>query len=412
MFFSVGGAATATMVTAILPSISVPRKEGNSYDDDSNRFLAPAQPTPMASTEATLMSHTLAQRSSAHKESWLLSHLSGNRLAGLVGVFAGCGALLALGVFLPLPSQFQKHGVSPKAALKDAYYIVGLIALVVSLVCFIGLRNLRGEQQKGLHALWNPRDKSDEGAHKPWSEPQLPYGRLFAESIRVAGRHPDICLGYIGGFVARASSVGLSLFIPLFVNNYFITSGLCKFDDETQVKSQCREAYVLAAKLTGVSQLIALVMAPAFGYFSDKIRFYQVPLLVAAASGMVGYAAFAFMIGNPDPSREGGTSWVYLLVSLLGVAQIGAIVCSLGLIARTISASTYVTDISPRHQREGRSGGLNTPSPHPELVRAHSYDETQPLLGDPKVENYDLTHLKGSIAGAYSLAGGSGILLL
>lgn len=44
--------------------------------------------------------------------------------------------------------------------------------------------------------------------------------------------------------------MAISLFIPLFVNSYFISSGLCKGnpgDNTEEMKRECRRAYVLAA---------------------------------------------------------------------------------------------------------------------------------------------------------------------
>ena len=342
----------------------------------------------------------------------MLSPFYGSRLTGFVGAFAGCGALVALGVFLPLASQLQNAGISSDASLRDAYYIVGAIAFAVGFSCLFGLRNLDGEKHKTIRALWQSSNHSSHTGLGSSSKAYTPYWELFVESIRVAGQYPDIGLGYIGGFVARASSVGISLFLPLLVNHYYITSGLCKINDETRVKSECKEAYLLAAKLTGISQLVALLLAPGFGFLSDRKVFHQLPLLVAAASGVLGYGAFAFLVDVPDPSRAGGSYWIYLLVCLLGVSQIGAIVCSLGLLSRTISASASTSrtqKYSPLPSQGASSatsfGRTRDDEPDPD-------NEARTLLGDRIDELSDLSHLKGSIAGSYSLAGGAGILLL
>jgi len=75
-------------------------------------------------------------------------------LAGWVGVFTGCGALVALTVFLPLPAQFSKlKGVTIAQAVAESFYVVAAVAVLVALFVFVGLRDLRGEEGKGWKML-------------------------------------------------------------------------------------------------------------------------------------------------------------------------------------------------------------------------------------------------------------------
>ncbi|KAF3925407.1 hypothetical protein ABW21_db0209195 [Orbilia brochopaga] len=63
------------------------------------------------------------------------------KLSGFVGFMTGCGALVALICFLPLPARLSRDGrMTPAEALKRSFYIVALIAWVVALVVLIGLR--------------------------------------------------------------------------------------------------------------------------------------------------------------------------------------------------------------------------------------------------------------------------------
>ena len=328
--------------------------------------------------------------------------VSPTRLAGFVGAFAGLGALLALVVFLPLPTRFKEGDLSAAQALAYTYYIVGGVAFLVSIACFFGLRGLRGEEGKGLQALWQ---SSNPG---PLRKSDLPYWSLFLQSMKVGATDSLIGLGYLGGFVARASSVGISLFIPLFINDYFISSGLCRVDDPAFVKSQCHEAYILSSKLTGTSQLVALIFAPIFGYLADRYRLYHVPLLVAAISGILGYTGFS-LVKIPDPSREGGSYLIYAIVALIGINQIGCIVCSLGLLARGISG---IEDGQQHSQVSDPDDSVEQEIQRSERDEDH---ESTGLLEDsnPCIEKtHHLQVLKGSIAGTYSLGGGFSILLL
>lgn len=344
---------------------------------------------------------------------------STSQLAGLVGMFTGCGALVALLVFLPLPTRFQEAGETPAAAVADSFYVVGTIALLVALGCFFGLRSLPGEEGKGWKRL---ASKSDDKAADIRSTRDLVliYPRLFWQSVRLGFTSPNIGLGYVGGFVARASSVAISLFIPLFTNHYFLATGRCRVDpsNPSDIKSACPEAYKLAAMLTGISQLIALISAPFFGYLSGRFPRYNIPLLTASIAGIVGYSWFG-SLKSPDYKSENGTGAIFFIVALLGISQIGAIVCSLALLGRGInndevkpSDINYSTDaVSSTHHP---SAGATPPSSAP----ITPVDEDAPLLpqsrcryaSSPEIKSHN--HIKGSIAGTYSLLGGFGILLL
>lgn len=346
-------------------------------------------------------------------------------------MFTGCGALLALAVFLPLPTWFQKAGVTPGQAIADSYYVVGAIALVVSLFCWIGFRHLKGEEGKAWKAIYRRGGPQTDTTKDNLSA--LPYWRLFVDSVKLGLQNRNIGLAYLGGFIARASSVGITLFIPLYVNTYFVSSGLCKGDPTNgtaEMKRQCRRAYVLAAELTGVSQLVALICAPAFGYLSDHYRRFNIPLLVAAFVGVIGYVALP-LLKSPEPSGEHGNPAVFFIVALLGISQIGAIVCSLGLLGRGVLGDEDVDDpeffqngrhASVEHETNGHVSESETPSlAHsvtPSLRDPRHDDETDSdeatgLLGPKSYpEQKSSSHLKGSTAGIYSLAGGAGILLL
>ncbi|KAE8451242.1 hypothetical protein EG329_004406 [Mollisiaceae sp. DMI_Dod_QoI] len=347
------------------------------------------------------------------KKSAAKSSSSPPRLAGLVGVFTGCGALVALAIFLPLPAQFSHmKGVTQGQAVADSFYVVGTVALLVAIGCFLGLRNLHGEEGKGWRLLlgkaspshsYEPIASSDGEA--PLRVPFLLYWRLLLDSTILGFKDAQIGLGYLGGFVARASSVGISLFIPIYINAYFIRNGFCQGspnDPSPELKKECRAAYVLAAELTGVSQLIALLCAPLFGYLSDRYRRFNIPLLVASVFGIAGYTAFA-QLQSPEPKDvdgRGGSPVVFLIVSMIGISQIGAIVCSLGLLGRGVLGDEGGYNLSGQlHDAQTSSSAV-----------INDAAETAPLVAPPHTSSR--SHLKGSIAGVYSLSGGAAILLL
>lgn len=401
--FSVGGSATATMVTAILPSmIATQELTSSKFPSRTSRPAGEHLLSPSVSSEHTitpLRVHQTSQLSNQFKQR--ISRISPTRLAGFVGLFTGFGALLALGLFLPLPAIFQKSGVQPKVALVNSYFIVGAVSLGVSAVCFFGLRDLPGEEEKawyGFRPVSNPAG--------PFKSRQIQSSlKQLIEAVRLGFTYPQLGLGYLGGFVARASSVGISLFIPLFVNAYFLRSGVCNkpSPDIGSNKTHCREAYILAAKLTGVSQLVALLFAPVFGYLADKDRRFHVPLLVASLVGILGYLGMS-MLESPETGGANGSPWILLIVAMLGISQIGAIVCSLGLVGHGVLGLDVGS--GARHSQSIHNGTRPVDNEPDQAV------ETTRLLGDTSDDQQSYRHLKGSIAGVYSLAGGAGILLL
>jgi len=361
----------ATMVTAILPTMTGGGRgtensiETNSHDTPRSAASREVRNSIAGSldSEATITPSRYA-KPPGNNSSVTPSSSSPPRLAGLVGVFTGCGALVALSLFLPLPAQFSHiEGVTQGQAVADSFYVVGAIALLVACFCFFGLRGLQGEDGKGWRLLFGITSTLSGYEALTQSEirevgraPFLPYWRLLIDSSVLGFKDAQIGLGYLGGFVARASSVGISLFIPLYINAYFIRNGFCQGspnDPSPELKKECRAAYILSAELTGVSQLIALLCAPIFGYLSDRYRRFNLPLLIASVFGIVGYTAFANLISPEirDVEGRGGSPMVFLIVALIGISQIGAIVCSLGLLGRGVLGDEGGYNLSSQLER-------------------------------------------------------------
>jgi sugar phosphate permease len=322
------------------------------------------------------------------------------------------GALLALAVFLPLPAYFQSRDATPAHSVQYSFYIVASIAFLVAIGIFFGLRNLPGENGKSISVLFrSSTSKLDTETNANPGAPRPSYLDLLLTSLRLGVTDSTISLAYMGGFVARASSVAISLFIPLFVNAYFVRSGLCTSNPHNlpDIKNACERAYRLAAALSGIAETAALICAPIFGWLGGKVvkGKAELPLLGASAVGIIGYVLFGFL-KSPDAfhGQENGGQWAILAVVLIGVSQIGSIVCSLSLLGRGVnSGAESKTSIS-------NMSGMSSMSP----ANDDSGADTAPLLSGSSMHKrgnvQDRSQLKGSIAGIYSLAGGAGILIL
>ena len=150
--------------------------------------------SPSISSELTVTPLRLNNQSNSRTSS---NALTPTRLAGIVGIFTGCGALLALGFFLRLPELIERRGISPGQALADSYYIVGALSLILALSCFLGLRKLHGEDDKGWRNLvyGNLNDPISKTSSL----------KFLGEAVALGFQNPLLGLGYLGGFVARAS---------------------------------------------------------------------------------------------------------------------------------------------------------------------------------------------------------------
>ena len=435
--FSIGGAACSTMVTAVLPAMVAQKMvEEDDEPDVQERALANGQAarlreeerearrdsighgaTPSVSSELTITPTRYASNSRTRQplgegtaepkaEPSEDRSAGTSQLAGYVGLFTGAGALLALLLFLPLPAYFQGKGQSPARSLQISFYLVAAVAFCVAVFIFLGLRHLPGEDEKSIaHLCDRPYDETTdldpEGNLHTTLIPTPSYIELVKDAFLLGLTDSTIFLGYLGGFVARASSVAISLFIPLFVNAYFTRTGKCRSnpDNLPDIRKNCQQAYILASALSGVAETAALLCAPIFGWLGGRVvrGRSEWPLLVAALVGVGGYVAFG-LLKNPDAFHGDGGQWAFIAVILIGVSQIGSIVCSLALLGRGIN--------------EGSSNNGKRTDMHHNEYHTFGGSEAAPLLPGTKPQRRDRSRLKGSIAGMYSFVGGAGILLL
>lgn len=169
------------MVTAILPSLT---NDTTAEDEAQARIKALQSARNSAAfsvnSELTITPERYVRSVSVDRESRDVAGKKAGRpsaLAGYVGLFTGCGALVALVLFLPLPARFgEKEGVTPGQAVAYSFYVVAAVSLVVAVFVSYGLRNLKGEEGKGWKALFG-RKRDEETGHinGTGSSRQVPY---------------------------------------------------------------------------------------------------------------------------------------------------------------------------------------------------------------------------------------------
>lgn len=158
------------MVTASLPSLT---DESNDIDrDPASRVKRTRNPRDSIAfsveSELTITPERYTRTVSNDRSSRAgndTPDLSGKApaLAGFVGLFTGCGALVALALFLPLPTKFGDiENVTPAEAVSYSFYVVGVVALLVAVFVFLGFRKLKSEEGKGWKTLWAGIRKHDD----------------------------------------------------------------------------------------------------------------------------------------------------------------------------------------------------------------------------------------------------------
>lgn len=218
------------MVTAILPSIVAQASNDDNGGHISSSSTAAAQlpipervdshhsTSPSLSSELTITPARLASglpsTSTSRRvvatttEEPVTSSLKfayPSRLAGFVGFATGCGALMALVLFLPLPARFSSfENISPKQAVTYSYCVVGIIALLIAGCCLVGLRDLPRIRKDRSKDQGTPNGEMEQNGQPTATSRAISNSRRALYDAVMIGLHDEqIGLGYLGGFVAR-----------------------------------------------------------------------------------------------------------------------------------------------------------------------------------------------------------------
>lgn len=234
------------------------------------------------------------------------------KISALVGVSTGLGAIFAVSVFLPLPVRLsEKYDIVMREALQFSYSIIACFSILSAVVLALFAYNSKLFQTGSI--------------------PQkIPYWAEFREGLAAASTDSYVQLALVGSFVARSTTVCTSVFIPLLVYKYYESQGKCT---DGYGKDDCYDGYVFAAILTGVTQTVALICAPLWGWLIDlkcvgKVR----TALLAAVLGVIGnyclcLAAIDNLAYNPK------SVLCFVAVCVMGLSQIGSIITSMSLLS-------------------------------------------------------------------------------
>ncbi|KAJ3294858.1 hypothetical protein HK104_003230 [Borealophlyctis nickersoniae] len=251
------------------------------------------------------------------------------KLSGIVGLMSGAGALIALFVFLRLPTYL---GDAPRG-LRITYLIVTAFSALFAIIVFFGLdgkRSKSDDRRSGASSeqvLIPDEERSGDSARvENVSRTEKPALLQLAKDGFWAARDLRVLLGYVSSFLARGDTIIITGFLPLWIYKHSIDIGLCNVSDpnDPDIKDSCYQAYRTASTLSGIAQTFALIGAPIFGYLLDRV-YRPTIVLIAALTGLVGYLLLSI---TTDPTAE----VMYLYVALIGLGEIGLVVGSLALV--------------------------------------------------------------------------------
>ncbi|KAK6463053.1 major facilitator superfamily domain-containing protein [Scheffersomyces coipomensis] len=276
------------------------------------------------------------------------------KYAALIGVSTGLGAIFAVSNFLTLPVKLVNW--YPDLSLKDGIKTSYLILAAYSFISFLILHALLYDKTKVR--ISEPLILNDgEDAIDVVIPINVPYFQLLKQGIELSKNNPKVQLSYVGAFVARSTTVTTSVFIPLLVYNYYYKQKLCDVTEYPN-KKNCYDGYIFAAILTGVAQTVALVSAPLWGYLIDlkRIGTYKT-LYVASFIGLIGNYGLC-LTSSSDSVYDPHTVACFLMVSLIGVSQIGIIITSMSLLSNSSENPNHMGSLSGLYSLSGGLGIL------------------------------------------------------
>ncbi|GAA5901296.1 uncharacterized protein JCM6883_000168 [Sporobolomyces salmoneus] len=352
ILFAAGAASLVATISAILSSLSAIPQPRNITPRTS--FSETSEPI----SERTPLSNDRARDLSPNRS---------GRLAGMLGFSSGLGALLAVFGFLRLPNLLSRYLISdspdPLArALMITFYLVAALSFLEGVFVFCALPGRSGPLSREVEG------STDKGFRKVTERLAKRLGMGFV----IAKGNRDVSLALLTSFATRAQAVIVTAIIPLLVNRYFLNNDLCP-SPSSEIpgppnKHSCREAYVLASILTGIVQLVTLLLSPLVGLIASSSFLSRVSrhpqAAVLASSFLLGSCACAGFASLPNGDPRLHLVWLYAIG--LGIAQAAGTVVSLALVTK--GRGTIVAN-------EGKEVG-------------------------------------GSLSSAYSFSGGLGILLI
>ncbi|WP_329425559.1 MFS transporter [Streptosporangium sp. NBC_01495] len=223
------------------------------------------------------------------------------RSYGLIGLFSGLGAMLAVLGLVRLPKVFEDSGMAPVTAARVSFLIIAAAVLAVAAL------------------MWFTLSKAPVSGPQEGSTGRVPLPRLVREGVTLA-RDPGVALSYAAAFVARADLAVVVGFLSLWV-----------VDHATSERGMSgAEALARAGAVVGVAQTVAVLAAPLFGWLGDRMRRQDVVILAQAVAAL----SYLSTLLVSDPLGSG----MMLVAVFIGLGEIAGITTAGPLLAQQAPA--------------------------------------------------------------------------
>ncbi|KAF9124175.1 hypothetical protein BGW39_008406 [Mortierella sp. 14UC] len=239
------------------------------------------------------------------------------RVSAIVGLSAGCGALIAGLALIGIPYDLELKFGSEIEGTKAAFLIVGGAAMVLGLLLFFTMPSTGVGEASGVTG-WFKKTIMKKEVHSEYEKEIISPFKLLKYGF-LAARDPRVALAYMSSFVARADTVLFSSFMSLWVIHYYTSLGWCRNG------MSCYPATGSTHILTGYGQGISLAFAPFYGYAAEKFEKCTV-LGFAGLMGAIGSLPFAFTEGDPAEKKN------LVFVTMTGIGQMGVIIVGMTLV--------------------------------------------------------------------------------
>ncbi|MGV9595877.1 MFS transporter [Streptosporangium sandarakinum] len=217
---------------------------------------------------------------------------------GLVGLFSGLGAMVAVLALVRLPQALEEGGAEPVTAARLSFLLVAAAVLGVAVLMWFTLSAARVSE----------------------SAARVPLTRLVREGVTLA-RDPGVALSYAAAFVARADLAVVAGFLSLWITDHATR----------EHGMSAAEALARAGAVVGVAQTVAMLGAPLFGWLGDRMRRQDV-LILAQVVAAVSYLSTLLV---DDPLGAG----MMPVAVLVGLGEIAAITTAGPLLAERVPAA-------------------------------------------------------------------------
>lgn len=228
---------------------------------------------------------------------------SRSRVAGIVGLSSGLGAMIAAMLLS------RAHTVLGFSSSKEPRSILIPFMTTASLLIITAI----------FAALFMQKFKTTNRESKV---------QLFHEIISGFGamRNPYIVLAYASGFVARAYSIVLPLYITPWIKRQQLRKSTLTYSAEIlkSIKDPGSEARRISSMLSGTNHLAMLVGAPFFGILFDRLRSSGgLTVMIPSILGTFSFSVLTFTESTPS----------IVIMILTGLSDIGMIIASMALLS-------------------------------------------------------------------------------